>query len=220
MLAALPSDRPMRVLLIHGVGHSEANPQYYQTWKDAITSGLMDGGCPDDPEFVEFHYDDLFEKHYSGPGTYAAAFAELVASTAEHVIFDPVMGAISNIFHRSRDFAYGGDTIRWRVGMVAQLVVEAALRRELRDRLVTTLDADPIDIVAAHSLGSLISFDFLRNDPRAKTRAGFHYLTFGAQINNPFVRSKLWQGRLVMPAVKSWTHLYNPKDPVLTADIK
>lgn len=216
----------MRILLVHGVGHSEADPNYYASWKAAIAAGLKSGGCPDEPTFIPFLYDDLFDKHYDGPGTYAAAFAELMASAAEHAVLDPIQGAISDIFHRSRDFVYGGDTIRWHVGMVAQLVVETSLRKDLRDRLVKTLsDAatdtqnGQIDIVAAHSLGSLITFDLLHNDARAASLTPFHYLTFGAQINNTFVRSHLWPGRMVMPSVRSWTHLYNPKDPVLTASI-
>jgi len=216
----------MRVLLVHGVGHSEADPNYYATWMRAITAGLKAGGATEEPKFVQFHYDDLFDKHYSGPGAYAAAFTELMTAAAEHAILDPIAGAIQDVFHRSRDFAYGGDTIRWHVGMVAQLVVEASLRRDVRNRLLQTMsdatkDGDgPIDIVAAHSLGSLITFDLLRNDDRVKTLEPFHYLTFGSQINNAFVRSDLWPGRMVMPKVRSWTHLYNPKDPVLTAAIR
>lgn len=213
----------MRVLLVHGVGHCEADPQYYASWKSAITTGLVRGGCADHVDFVEFKYDDLFDKHYSGPGAYAAAFAELMGSAAEHALLDPVVGAIHDIFHRSRDFAYGGDFIRWHVGMVAQLVIEDALRKEVRNRLVDTISAadpnGPIEIVAAHSLGSLVTFDLLHNDARANSLSKFHYLTFGSQIGNPFVRSRLWPGRMIMPGVLSWTHLFNPKDPVLTAKI-
>ena len=203
----------MKILLVHGVGHSEATPNYYGSWKQAIAQGLQAAGLPEEPDFLEFTYDALFEKHYSGPGLYAAAIAELLASAA--------WAGITGLFRPSRD--YLGDTVRWHAGMVAQFAVESGLRRDLRDALSTALDDYAPDVIAAHSLGSLLTFDFLHNDARAagfKNGSRFAYLTFGSQINNVFVRSRVWPGRLTMPsAVRSWIHLYNPQDHVFTADI-
>lgn len=103
--------------------------------------------------------------------------------------------------------------------MVAQFAVENDLRAELRDHIYEVLRAEKPDLVAAHSLGTLVTYDFLRNDRRAQQVGGLAYLTFGSQINNVFVRSRVWPGRLTMPNVSSWTHLFNPDDHVFTADI-
>jgi hypothetical protein len=209
----------MRILLVHGIGRSDVDPDYYHPWEQAITTGLKKAGATA-PEYVEFHYDDAFEKHDRGAHVYAAAVIELVGTAAVHAVTDPIGSFFHGIFHPgTRDLAGVGDYVRWRVGMVAQFVVENALRRELRDKLNDALEQQSIDIVAAHSLGSLVTFDFLHNDQRARQHADMIYLTFGSQINNPFVRARLWPGRLMMPGVNSWYHLFNLQDPVLTADI-
>ena len=105
--------------------------------------------------------------------------------------------------------------------MVAQLAIEDDLRRDLRDRLLEAIKQFQPDVVAAHSLGSLVTYDFLRNDPRsAGLLAGATYITFGSQINNPFARSRLFPGQINVPKVRFWYHLYNPQDPVLTAPIQ
>lgn len=205
----------MKILLVHGIGHSDNDPNYYAGWKAAIIAGLRASGMKSDPIFAEFHYDDLFAKHYAGPGLYAVAVTELMATALVHTIAD----AIGNLFRPSRALTYGGDTLRWFAGMVAQFTTESALRRDLRDRLADTLTAEAPDVIAAHSLGTLLTFDFLHNDPRAASSSRRTYLTFGSQINNVFVRSRLWPGRLVMPRVTAWYHLYNAQDKAFTADI-
>src|SRR5262245_37833622 len=115
----------MKILLIHGIGHSDQDPKYYQPWIDTITAGLRRGGLTTDPEYIGFHYDDLFEAHYHGPGTYAGALAEFLGTATWHWITDP----ITNIFRPSRAFPnpYGETDFRWKAGMVAQLAVEDGL---------------------------------------------------------------------------------------------
>ena len=205
----------MKILLVHGVGNSDAHADYYAPWQDAITKHFADAGAAAPPTFVGFHYDDLFQKHSSNPAVYAAALAELLGSAAWHSIADP----IGNLFHRSRDFS--ASDIRWTAGMVAQLSVEWALRNDLRNKLADTIATEQPDAIFAHSLGTLVTYDFFRNDERAATAApNATYVTFGSQINNVFARSKLFPGPVQVPSVKFWFHLFNKSDPVLTADIK
>lgn len=202
----------MKILLVHGVGHCDANPNYYDSWIAAITRHLEEAGLRDEPEFSVLNYDDLFEKYPVSTAVYVKAVAELTAAAAWHTIVDPLAG----IF-RSRGF---GDDVRWKAGMVAQLCVEPKLRKELWDRLAKQLMRDPPDLIAAHSLGSLVTYDFLRTDPRGKTlAANATYLTFGSQINNRFARSDLFPGPIKVPNVKFWYHLFNKHDHVLTAPI-
>lgn len=103
--------------------------------------------------------------------------------------------------------------------MVAQFVVQAQLRKDLRDHLYETLRTENPDMIIAHSLGSLLCYDFLHNDARSEIAKKVDFITIGSQIGNTFVRSKLWPGRFTMPPVKVWHHLYNPKDKVFTAKI-
>src|SRR5690349_18199335 len=151
----------MKILLVHGVSHCEADANYYEPWKAAITARLQEAGLTTEPTFSVLLYDQLFEKFSVSTLTYLTAVGELVRDGVWHSIADPLSG----IFH-SRGF---GDDVRWSAGMVAQLCTENDLRRQLRNVLATALTADPPDVIAAHSLGTLITYDFLRNDPRGKT---------------------------------------------------
>ena len=70
-------------------------------------------------------------------------------------------------------------------------------------------------MIAAHSLGTLVSYDFFRHDPAAANLLeGGIYLTFGSQINNDFARSRIFPGPIQVPKVRSVHHLFNDRDPV------
>jgi metacaspase-1 len=203
----------MKILLVHGVGHCDANPDYYESWQDAIARHLSECGMAGEASFEGFHYDDLFDKHNHATPVYLAAIGELAAAAAWQKIADP----LEHLFHPSRGF---GDDVRWKAGMVAQLCVEDALRRDLRDQLNTVIAQEQPDVIAAHSLGTLVTYDFFRNDARGRTIASnATYITFGSQINNVFTHSRLFPGPLKVPNVRFWYHLYNRLDPVLTAAI-
>jgi len=204
----------MKILLVHGIGHCENTPDYYEPWKKAIAANLAARGFTGTVEFDGLIYDDIFNQHSDSPAVYAAAVAELLSAAAWHSIADP----IGNLLHPSRGF---GDEVRWKAGMVAQLCVESALRRDLRNLLATKLAEFAPDVIAAHSLGSLVTYDFFHNDSRGATAApDATYLTFGSQINNVFAHSRLFPGPTKVPGVKFWFHLYNQDDHVLTAPIK
>lgn len=213
----------MKILLVHGVGHSDEALQsptdlrYYQPWIKTIASQLRTCGFTDPLDFDGLHYDDLFEKHDHGAPVYLAALAELLGSAAGHAA---AAGPLAEMFPPARAFLPSGDELRWTAGMVAQLAVEADLRRQLRDRLVEKIGEFRPDVVAAHSLGSLITHDLLRNDSRGSNLlADCAYLTFGSPINNPFARSRLFPGQLKVPNVRFWYHLHNALDPVLAEPV-
>jgi hypothetical protein len=50
----------MKILFVHGIGRSDNDPNYYVPWKTAVTQGLKSAGFVGEPQYVEFHYDDLF----------------------------------------------------------------------------------------------------------------------------------------------------------------
>ncbi len=202
----------MKILLVHGVSHCETDPDYYEPWKAAIAARLQEAGLATAPTFSVLLYDKVFEKYSVSTGTYIKALAELLRDGIWHSITDP----LSSIFH-SRGF---GEDVRWTAGMVAQLCTENDLRRELRNLFAAALTSEPPDLICAHSLGTLVTYDFLRNDARGATLAADATLmTFGSQINNVFARSRLFPGPVKVPAVKFWYHLFNRFDPVLTAPI-
>jgi metacaspase-1 len=206
----------MKILLVHGIGHADLDKNYYRPWESEITDQLTSLGLSPDPGYDGFVYDDLFDQYRHGAATYATALIELLGSAAVHAVTDPLTAAPPG----TRGLFDMFDYLRWRAGMVAQLAVESELRRVLRDKLVAAINEFKPDVLMAHSLGTLITYDLFRNDRRGQNilQNGV-YVTFGSQINNPFARSRLFPGQIQVPNVRFWYHLFNPQDPVLTAPI-
>lgn len=203
----------MKILLVHGIGHCELDPGYYQKWQEVISAHLKRAGAIREPEYHGLLFDAIFDRYPRTGLVYLKALGELAAAGIWHSIADP----IDEMMDPSRDL---GESLRWKAGMVAQLCVHEKLRRELRNLLFSTLTAFEPDLIVAHSLGSLVTYDFLRKDARASSvTANATYLTFGSQLNNAFARGKLFPGPLKRLHVKFWYHLYNRQDPVLTAPI-
>jgi hypothetical protein len=98
----------MKILLVHGVGHKEADGTWDAEWQAVIRKvvGAIDPvvKC----EFEKVLYDEQFAKAKLDAGVIAEALARLLASGVWH--------GIGDIFS-SRGF---GDDIRWTAGMVAQ----------------------------------------------------------------------------------------------------
>ena len=206
----------MKIFFVHGVGHADLDQNYYRPWKTDVTEQLRSSGSQTDPQYEGLTYDPLFQQYDHGPATYAAAVAEFLSSAAVHSVTDPLTAAPP----QTRGLFDVFDYLRWRAGMVAQLAVESDLRKALRTKLVAALEQFQPDILAAHSLGSLITYDLFRNDPRGRDiLTNGIYITFGSQINNPFARSRLFPGQIQVPNVRFWYHLFNPQDPFLTAPI-
>ena len=157
-------------------------------------------------------------RYNHGPQVYATALAELLASAAWHAITDP----FTHFFHRDMVARDLGAEVRWRAGMVAQWVVEDALRTDCRETILEVMNDFKPAVVAAHSLGSLLTYDTFTHDKKGRDAIdGLTYLTFGSQIANPFVKARAWAGRVVMlEEAKFWYHLFNHQDPVLTHEIQ
>ncbi|MBV9999721.1 MAG: caspase family protein [Verrucomicrobia bacterium] len=204
-----------RILCIHGIGHTEQTQDWNQPWidvlKDAFTNRLH---TKDRLEFSALPYDAIFEKYPSNLLEDAEAVAELIGSAAYHAAADPLQ---PRAFEPLDNLKYVG---RWYAGMVAQWVVSDALRKDLRAALSAAIQAFNPDIILAHSLGTLLSYDlFTHDDVGRKLAEGRIYITLGSQIANPFVRARMWGGRVAMVPAKRWYHLFNKLDPAFTAQI-
>jgi len=197
------------ILCVHGVGHGDDDPQLVPTWTTAITQNIQRW----DPDAVVtcdfFRYDDLFDHAPLDIATYSKAFAKLLASGVIHGIGDLLPGA-RGIFELP-------EQARWTAGMIAQWGSEDGLRADLRARLMKQLAKNSYDVIAAHSLGSLVSYDTFRRNPGAL--AGKVLITLGSQIGNPFVRDCL-AGRIEPLDARMWYHLYNDDDNVFTAGLR
>lgn len=201
--------KQLNILCIHGVGHGDDDPNLVPSWTNAITANIQRWAANATVTCDFFSYDDLFDHAPHDPITYGKAFAKLLASGVFHGIGDLLPG--------SRGLFDLPEQIRWTAGMVAQWASEDDLRAALRKRLLARLAAKSYDVIAAHSLGSLIAYDACRRTPGALNNKIL--LTFGSQIGNPFVRD-CFAGRIEALDARMWFHLYNSDDNVFTARIK
>jgi metacaspase-1 len=202
-----------KILCIHGIGHAEANRDWNQPWRDAIVHSFG-GANQASLQFAALSYDQIFEQFPSNAAEDAEAVTELLGSAAWHAATDPLQ---PRAFEPLDAFKYVG---RWYAGMVAQWVVDEQLRQKLRDDLTTTMRNFQPDIILAHSLGTLLSFDLFTHDDAGRNLLdGKIYITCGSQIANLFIRARMWAGLVPMVSARKWYHLFNKLDPAFTAPI-
>jgi hypothetical protein len=197
------------ILCVHGIGHGDADPTLVPSWTESITANIQRWN-PTAAVACDFvKYDDLFDHAPLDAVTYGKAFARLLASGVIH--------GFGGLIPGSRGIFDLPEQIRWTAGMIAQWGSEDDLRARLRARVLRDLGSKSYDVVAAHSLGSLICYDTFRRNPAALS--GKVFVTFGSQIANPFVRDCL-AGRIEPLDARMWYHLYNDDDNVFTAELR
>ena len=117
--------RQLTLLCVHGVSHSEIDPDFQASWTKAITSAV-ESCVPDVRLAIDFlEYDDLFDKAPLNLATYTIALGKLLASGALH--------GITDLFTRTRGITDLPEVLKWTAGMVAQWSTDTELRQKLRE---------------------------------------------------------------------------------------
>jgi hypothetical protein len=201
----------LRVLGVHGLGDHRAS-DWQVKWPEAIKAAFPDiEGLTLDFRFVT--YDDIFEKTDISFFDTAGALWKLTKSGVSALGRN--RGVISTI----------SDKIRWTAGYVVAWVEDEGFQRQSRKRILDAVREHRPDVILAHSLGSLVTYNaFSHQDAKEKEveriLAKVKYVTLGSQIANPFVLRNLTNGRILPLAVAFWHHLYNVNDAVFTAPIR
>jgi hypothetical protein len=210
----------MKILLVHGVGHAERPaPQPWNTsWEEAITAGIQyfDHGLT--PTYDHLNYDELFSGKFNLLTDLAAAarlgFAPVGAALSEAA--DTLSGWFRprrGLFDWTRPIAEAADG--WHAGMVAEWDQKTELQRQLRKRLIDKINAFEPDVIAAHSLGSIVCYDTFTSREGSGGCTGRYLITFGSQIANPCLKAAHFGNKIRALNQKHWFHLFNKSDPVL-----
>jgi hypothetical protein len=206
--------QPLRILSVHGVGLHDVETSWQKPWTAALDSAMPGRSLTHD--FLL--YDDAFRAADIDADAVARAILLLLKSGLVH--------GLSDLFRRRRGSATAAadavralpDRLRWTAGMIVQWVEDEGVRRGARRKLEERVAAWRPDVIVAHSLGSLVSYDALARRP--DLCAGRCLVTLGSQVGNPFVRAS-FGGRLVFPrGLRRWYHLFNPHDDVFTARVR
>jgi len=221
VLAVGEAARPLKVLMVHGVGHGDdpGAQAWKQQWQDAFSASAHAAGLPADAriEFEFTPFDDIFASHPLDAATVARGLLLLGRDTFGAA---PAFGQ-RNLVQRGLV-----DTVRWTAGMVIQWIESQQLRDELSARVMESFHNSQCDLVCAHSLGSLACYDAFRRQIVAQQGAAFDgrsLVTFGSQIAHPGVQS-VFGGRIeplrdAKDGFAQWFHLFNPHDHVFTAPL-
>jgi hypothetical protein len=122
-----------------------------------------------------------------------------------------------------------GDSIksqlRWTAGYVVAWVENEEFQIRTRKRVLDSIKKHQPDVVLAHSLGSLVSYNALSHADASKQKLpelikNITFVTLGSQIGNRFVMKNLTPGRITPLDVSRWYHLFNEEDSVLTSPIR
>lgn len=188
-----------KVLCIHGIGGKDGIiDQWQDGWQTGIGAGL--GLEAQELDFYFLPIDDLFEKYQKKNGIkYIRTVMKLITDWVSVALF------------KERDVFGKDGAIRWYAGMVVQFAQDAELRAELGQRLQTFLDTEKPDLVYCHSLGTMLAYDFLRQEAVKGLCRDFTLVTSGSQIGHPALL-KLFGGTLMPLNVRHWFNFHNPYD--------
>lgn len=202
----------MKILTVHGLGHQEHN---HASWQPQWTAALRtvftrwNPGLPVD--VVHAAYDDLFGDTPMTVGGTLGGFGRLLWDEVRYSATETVAG----FFGRKRGFGDAiSETVKWKIGMVTQFAEDEKLRARLRAHLTGIIHDSKPDVVFAHSLGTLLTYDLFLHPPRNAIVKDRTYVTCGCQIGRRALRT-LFGGRLSTVEARRWYNLYNRNDDVL-----
>ncbi|MEP6699190.1 MAG: caspase family protein [Verrucomicrobiota bacterium] len=202
----------MKVFVVHGLGHQEKNPESWQPlWKEALRGVLRKWNPALEVDFGFAAYDDLFGDTPMTVGGTASGFGRLLWNEVRYSLSDKV----AQLFGRRRGFGdQVNEAVKWKMGMVTQFAEDEKLRERVRAKLTEQIEECDPDVVFAHSLGTLLTYDLFLHPPQNKIIKNRYFITCGCQIGRRALRS-LFGGRLETVGAREWYNLYNKNDDVL-----
>ncbi|MBI2993517.1 MAG: caspase family protein [Gammaproteobacteria bacterium] len=204
--------KKLKILGVHGLG-DHRNSTWKQDWQTAVIKAFP-GQDNIDLEFEFLSYDHIFEN------------VDISAWEAMQAVWKLAQSGVSTALGGRRGVLGDvSDQVKWTAGYVVAWLEDEEFKRKTRALVLESLVDKQPDVVLAHSLGSLITYNAFTHQDAARPRVAAalrnaRYVSLGSQIGNAFVIRNLSAGRIVPLPVKYWYHLYNEEDDVFTAPIK
>jgi hypothetical protein len=204
--------KTLKILGVHGLGDHRTST-WKRDWQDALTAAFP-GQDAIKLEFTFLTYDDIFEG------------VDLSVWQTMQAVWKLSRSAISGVVRRHRGVVEDvSDRVRWTAGYVVAWVEHEGFQTKTRKRVLETVARERPDLILAHSLGSLVTYNAFSHPDASKAEiagplSSARYITLGSQLGNPFVVGNLTPGRVERLPVRSWHHLYNKEDDVFTAPIR
>lgn len=232
LLAASPSlaqrGRPL-ILLVHGRGMLDRDTAATRKlWLDGLRSGaatLTRGASIEENDVRVVWYADVLDPRSSEGCDYGRTDPRALRDARTDGDVKQLASIAGGLFNALSAFAgesESGSQLR-ALAADASFLSDSRKRCGTEARLATALDRARAEgrpvILVAHSLGSLVAYDYLstRNDSGLVER----FVTIGSMVGAPDLRRLLIGGdstdRFVRPpSVKDWVNIRNEKDPLAT----
>lgn len=222
------------IIGIHGLSNKPKKNQLAEWWEQAIREGLgVDRNIPRDA--INFHSvywadvtnpggpqdpvpkDDAYKE--AAPGEikrYKDSWIDYLRAQTLDVIGDAV-DAMKELFGMT---ATANEVLEKKLPDLHLYYTDKAVRDELRGRLskVVTDNKGKRIMVVAHSMGSIIAYDVLREIGRGDPDCMVdHFVTIGSPLGLPHVKYKILKESPLIRTpsiVKKWTNLADRRDPV------
>ncbi len=170
-----------KIVAIHGIGHAKPG------WSELLR---LDLGIPES-DWIEFCYDDLMEENTVNRLVVIATKVYL-----SHA-YGPEAAALAGIAEEYLD-----DLLAYFIGQSTRLAIQV--------RLKGILDTHPDALILAHSLGSVVAYETLRNfDLKAHS-----LFTLGSPLSKTLVCKFLKVPAKSRPAVSHWFNVWSRLDPI------
>lgn len=170
-----------KVVAIHGIGDAQPG------WSDPLR---LDLGVPQ-KDWIEFCYDDLMDQNLVN--------RLLVTATKVYLThaYGPEVAALAGVTEEYLD-----DLIAYFIGQTTRLAIQV--------RLKGILESHPDALILAHSLGSVVAYETLKN----YNLKAHCLLTLGSPLSKAMVRRFLKVSEKSRPKVKHWLNVWSPLDPI------
>ncbi len=139
------ADKTLKIMGFHGLGDHRAS-DWEAEWEAAVRAAFP--GKDITLEFQMVNYDDIFE---------TTKISALESATA---LWKLAKSGVSEITRRQRGILTDiSDKIKWTAGYVVAWVEDVEFKSKTRKRVLDSIRDYKPDIILAHSLGSLITYN-------------------------------------------------------------
>ncbi|MCB1905868.1 MAG: alpha/beta hydrolase [Rhodocyclaceae bacterium] len=219
------------IIGIHGLENKVEHATLENWWKAAIEEGLARNHGRNDPLPFRMAYwanvrntDPVAIEEEREPYRLADGSGPFVpyAGSAVDVVRAKVQALLGGRVDRAKDlFSWDGTErlIGIRVADLSAYYQDEAIRRQIRERLVDVLlaSADKRILLLAHSMGSIVAYDVLRDLEADASIEVAHLLTLGSPLGLPLVSRHIrgeFHDQRAPANVRAWTNVADPGDKV------
>lgn len=222
------------IIGVHGLSNKPDKDTLAGWWHDSIVEGLQVNRSfkGDDVNFRSVHWADVM---YPTPDPVPDAYAKAAPGALQRYrdswidyLRGQALGVIGEAIDGMKDMfglsEVAEHVLKEKLPDLHKYYEDAAIREELRGRLRDAImdSRDQRIMVVAHSMGSIIAYDTLRELGRKEPNLAIdHFITIGSPLGLPHVKYKILQESPIIRTpsiVKRWSNFADRRDPV-AADI-